>query len=181
MDTEFEIKVLDIDLGKTQSLLRDLGFTEQSSLEFKRYIYPVKSNNRSWLRLRTDGKKTTLSVKEYTSDKVDGVKELEVVVSGFEQTHLLLQKLGHTSDSYQENHRTVFISKKYDAEISIDEWPHIPAYLEIEAKDKKTVNELLAKINTHSLPTTSAPTKDVYMHYGLKLDDYKSLSFKKSV
>src|SRR3989344_4452043 len=94
MDTEFEIKVLDIDLGKTQSLLRDLGFTEQSSLEFKRYIYPVKSNNRSWLRLRTDGKKTTLSVKEYTSDKVDGVKELEVVVSGLEKRLFFWKNFG---------------------------------------------------------------------------------------
>ncbi len=178
MDTEFEIKVLDIDLGRTRSFLRDLGFIEQSSFEFKRYIYSVKSNNKSWLRLRTDGKKTTLSVKEYTSDKVDGVKELEVVVSGFEQTHLLLQKLDHTSDSYQENRRTVFISKKYDAEISIDEWPHIPAYLEIEAKDKKTVNELLAKINVNNNPTTSAPTEDVYARYGLDLNKYTVLSFE---
>ncbi len=143
MNTEFEIKLLDIDISATTKLLVNLGFKKQPSQNFKRFIYPISNSTNSWLRLRTDGSKTTLTVKEYSFDAVDGVKELEIEVSDFEKTHELLQKLGHKSSNYQENRRAVFVSSRYDAELSIDGWPLIPAYLEIEAKDEKTVNELL--------------------------------------
>lgn len=179
MKTEFEIKVLDVDVAATTKLLVNFGFKKHPAQNFRRYIYPITGSTNSWLRLRTNGSKTTLTVKEYDSDSIAGVKELEIVVPDFENTHKLLQKLGHKNTNYQENIRTVFVSSKYEAEISIDEWPLIPAYLEIEAKDEKTVNELLTKININNLPTTSAPTEDVYARYGLKLTNYKSLSFKK--
>ena len=39
------------------------------------------ANSNSWVRLRTDGNKTTLTVKEiHNDDGVDGTKELEVSV-----------------------------------------------------------------------------------------------------
>ncbi len=179
MKTEFEIKILDVGMDEASILLEKLGFTKQPTLEFKRYIYSLltTAKKESWIRLRTDGNKTTLSIKEYSSDKIDGVRELEITVDNFEKTHELLQKLGYESTNYQENRRTVYLNTEYAAEISIDEWPLIPAYLEIEGANSKIVTGLLAKINTAGKPTTSAPTAEVYKRYGLDLDKYKILKF----
>ena len=48
--------------------------------------------NRS-VRLRTDGQKTKLTVKEITKATVDGVYEWETVVDDFETTLIMLEKM----------------------------------------------------------------------------------------
>jgi len=76
----------------------------------RRYIYdfnPVQK--RKWIRLRTDGEKTTLTIKEIKNDGIDGTKELEIEVSDIESTNLILEELGYKARSYQENKRTRYI------------------------------------------------------------------------
>jgi len=49
-----------------------------------------------------------LTIKEIISDSIDGTKEIEVEVSDFEDTNLILEKMGYKFKSYQENKRTSF-------------------------------------------------------------------------
>ena len=177
MNIEYEIKVLDIDVSKVRTTLKSLGFRQASVIEFRRYVYLSAQNSKTWLRLRTDGKKTTLTLKKYVSDAIDGVEETEVIVNDFETTNQIFEGLGLHAQNYQENRRTLFIKKDSDLEVSVDEWPHIPPYLEIEAKSQTTVEALLKQMNLSSLPTTSAPTSEVYKRYGLAIDDYQILRF----
>lgn len=174
MQTEFEIKVLEIDQTDIAKRLEALGFTAKPRQEFKRYVYNLENAN-SWVRLRTDGTKTALTYKSFEKDAIDGVQELEVEVSDFEKTNELLELLGYKASTYQENNRQVY--QLDTIEISVDEWPKIPAYLEIEAKDQKTVEEYIEKLGLGSAKTTSAPTSEVYKLYGLSLDDYPHLTF----
>lgn len=47
-----------------------------------------------WIRLRTDGEKSTLTIKHIIQpDAIDGVQEWEVEVSDFQQTHFILEQL----------------------------------------------------------------------------------------
>lgn len=177
MDTEFEIKVLDINVEVAKQTLESLGFKAQPTITFRRYVYDVSEQPKMWLRLRTDGVKTTLTLKKFESDTIDGMKELEFKLDDFDTANKLVTELGFTNCKYQENRRTNYVSEAYDAEISIDEWPKIPTYLEIEAKSEAIVQELLAKLNTDKLPTTSQPTDAVYKKYDLDINSYPSLSF----
>lgn len=175
--TEYEIKVLDINAGQVRNHLSELGFTEQPVLAFRRRVYEFAGNPNAWIRLRTDGAKTTLTYKEYKHDAIDGVEEIEVVVDNFDLTHALLEKLGYSAKNYQENRRTLFVKDGDPIEISIDEWPLIPAYMEIEGPSQQSVEDYLGMLGLSESTTTSAPTSEVYNKYNLNINDYPELNF----
>jgi adenylate cyclase class 2 len=98
----------------------------------RRYVYDITPGDQSKsIRLRDTGDEITLTVKQITSDAIDGTHEIEVGVDDFAATNALLGVLGFTAKSYQETKRTSFILD--GAQVEIDTWPQIPPYLEIEA------------------------------------------------
>ena len=91
MKKEIELRVYDINKEDLIKKIEKLNGKFINNYDQVRYVYdfnPVKENK--WIRLRTDGFKTTLTIKEYTSSKIDGVKELEIEVSDMEKTNLIL-------------------------------------------------------------------------------------------
>jgi len=176
MQTEFEVKILDIDVDSILAKLHDLGAIKVAEKEQKRYIYnfnPKKEN--SFIRLRTDGAKTTLTIKEIENTKIDGTKELEIVVDDFEKTHLMLEKLEYVSIGYQENRRISYTLN--NVEIEIDFWPLIPPYLEIEARSVGEVEEMMKQLGFELSRGTSERTSAVYKKYGLDIELIKELKF----
>lgn len=100
MQIEYETRVLEIDKNKLEEKLKLLGAKKQGDFEYKRRVYDFKPVDKSkWIRLRTDGTKTTLTLKEVKSDKIDGTEECEIIVSDFDETNIILNKLGYTSRS----------------------------------------------------------------------------------
>lgn len=175
MNTEYEIKVLEVTLSDLASKMQELQFAAPVVMNFKRYVYNCKGLSTAWIRLRTDDNKTTLTYKNFVSNSIDGVQELEITVDNFEKAHELLTVLGYEYKTYQENKRTLY--KNDEVEISIDEWPHIAPYAEIEAKDEKTVKKYLALLDLTKHEQTSEPTSYIYSKYGLDIDSYKVLTF----
>ncbi|HAN09446.1 MAG TPA: hypothetical protein DCP90_02405 [Clostridiales bacterium] len=109
MNTEYEIRVLEVDVDKVVRKLDELGAEKIGEYDLKRCTYdftPVKEN--SWIRLRTNGKKTTIAIKEIHDYTVDGTKELETEVGNFETMYEILEKLGYNHKNYQENKRTSY-------------------------------------------------------------------------
>lgn len=177
MITENEVKVLDIDKDKAEAALLELGFVKQEPQDFRRHVYDPKGDSPgSFYRLRTDGDKTTITYKSFKKDAIDGVQELEIVVDDFEKAHEMLLLLGVIETGYQENRRQRYVLD--GVEVSIDEWPLIPAYLEIEASTSEDVEKYLAKLNIDNKRTTSKSTTYVYSLYGYQLDSYKYLAFE---
>jgi adenylate cyclase, class 2 len=176
MDTEFEVKILDIDVANIISKLESLGAKKIKEKEQKRYVYdfsPKKEN--SWVRLRTDGEKTTLTIKEIENHKIDGTKEIEIFVDDFQKTNLFLEKLGYFNKGYQENKRISYILN--DVEIEIDFWPRIPPYLEIEGKSIEEVENIVKLLGYKISQTTSINTTDVYKKYRIDIENIKDLKF----
>ena len=110
MNTEIEVRILNIN---KEDLISKL---EKNNAEFigdwfqVRYVYdfnPIRENE--WIRLRTNGEKTTLTYKNIEKNSVDGTKELEVEVSDFDETNQLLNVLGYNPKGYQENKRIRYI------------------------------------------------------------------------
>jgi adenylate cyclase class 2 len=173
---EYEIKVLDINIDEVQSILKQKAFKEEETLHFKRYVFDtIPASEAAWVRLRTDGKTSTLTYKQSVKDSIDGVVEIEVGVDDFEQTRKFLEKTGLRSKVYQENRRTIY--RKGNVEASIDYWPHIPPYMEIEGKNKREVEKTLETLGLATHRTTSLPTAAVYELYNVNIDSYKKLKF----
>ena len=145
MNTEYEVRILNIDQEKIKNKLKELNAKFQWDCLQRRYVYDfVPKVDGKWIRLRTNEKKTTLTIKNLISAKIDGTKELEIEVDDFEKTNLLLQELGFKPKGYQENRRCQYLLD--GVEVDIDLWPLIPAYLEIEGKNEAEVYNTLEKL-----------------------------------
>jgi adenylate cyclase, class 2 len=173
---EHEAKVLDIDPDFTQQVILDKGGKLLGEKLMRRYVYDITPGDQSkWLRLRDTGSEVTLTVKEITSDAIDGTHETEVVVSDFDTTNQLLAALGFTPKSYQENKRTSFILD--GVEVEIDSWPRIPPYLEIEGKSREDVIRVAAMLGYGEDELTGENTTKVYARYGIELAGIAELKF----
>lgn len=148
------------------------------SAEFqKRYVYdfnpPVKGK---WIRLRTDGKKTTLTIKEILDNSISGTKEIEIYVSDFIKTNEILNELGYLPRSFQENFRIEF--KNDVASFDVDFWPEIAPYLEIESTSKELVEEFFKEFGYTLEQITAINVDSIYKDiYGIDLDNIKELKF----
>ena len=139
-----------------------------------RYCYdfcPKKEN--SWIRLRTNGEKTTLTIKEINSSKIDGTKESEIVVSDFAITNEILNKLGYVARSKQENRRIQYILD--GVEIDIDFWPMIPTYVEFEAESEDAIKNVCEKLGLDFSKHTTLDVSAVYEYYGFDIEKYDEL------
>ena len=118
--TEYEGRVLDIDKEAVQRKLADCGAELIARKDYRRYVFnTIPAIKDRWVRLRTDGRRTKLTVKEMSSATVDGVQEWETVVDDFETTLTMLEKMGLKPKGYQENRRELYtldgVSDKFTA------------------------------------------------------------------
>lgn len=175
---EIEIRILNIDKKKFIEDIIALGAKKQSECLQKRYVYDFNPvNPKKWIRLRTNGVKNTITVKEIIDNQViDGTNELEVEVSDFNIANLILKELGYVPRNYQENHRIVY--NLNEVEISIDTWPKIPTYVELEAKSEELIKKLLSIIEYNEKDLTTLDVASIYMNvYGIDIMSIKELTF----
>lgn len=177
MNTEYEIRVIDIDKEYMIKKLEKCGAKKIGEYNQKRYVYDMKPKNDSqWLRLRTDGYKTTLTYKNIIKDTIDGTKELEVEVSDFEKTNNLLEIMGYINKGYQENNRIKY--ELNNVEIDIDTWPMIPTYMEIEGKNEEDIMNIVKLLNIDENKITALNCQDIYKDiYNIDIQNMKELRF----
>ncbi len=177
MHTEFEERILEINVDETISKLEALGAKKVGEWFQKRYVYDfTPSRENEWIRLRTNGEVVTLAYKNVEKNTVDGTRELEVEVSDFDETNELLNVLGYEAKGYQENKRIRYILD--DVEVDIDSWPMIPTYMEIEAESEERVKEIEKKLEVDTSKITALNCDDIYRDiYGIELKGVKDLRF----
>lgn len=181
MAKEREVTILNIDEKVFVSKLLNNGAVKKDEFLQRRYTYdfnPILPNK--WIRLRTNGKKTTLTIKEI-KDKtaIDGTMELETVVGDFDVMNDILKELGYSYRNYQENYRIIYSLD--NVEISIDSWPLIPTYAEIEGKTNEDVVMALEKLGYTLDDATTLDVTSIYNEiYGIDLLKIKELKFEGS-
>ena len=78
MNTEYEVRILDIDVKEIKSKLDKLAKFEWDHIQ-KRYVYDfIPKQDNKWIRLRTNGSKSTLTIKNLVTSEIDGTQELEI-------------------------------------------------------------------------------------------------------
>lgn len=182
MGQEFETQILDIDKKKIADKLRELGAKEEPEVLQKRWVYDMDKysaeSQGKWIRLRQVGnKKPMITYKNKTGKGLGETKELEVEVSDFDKTAMILDQIdGFTGKYYQENKRHKFVLD--DIEFTLDTWPMIPTFLEIEAKSEKRVHEALKMLGLSGKDDGHIGTVAIYHQHGIDLHSYKTIKFE---
>ena len=147
MNTEIEVKFVDINHDDIRAKLQKLGAILEQPMRLMRRVTIDSENMKSknaFVRVRDEGYRTTLTYKEFTSLSVDGAKEIEITVGDFQSTIDLLAAAGLPHSSFQESKRETWTLGS--AEVVLDVWPWLNPYIEIEAESEKLVREVAANL-----------------------------------
>lgn len=179
MKTEYEVRKLEISLDKMIQKVEALGATLVGIYHQKRFVYDfIPAQKGRWIRLRSNGTETTLTIKEINSSKIDGTKELEVIVSNFDDANEILKKLGYLPRTFQENFRIEYTLDGVN--FDLDKWPLIPPYLEVEGDSEKSVIDMLNRLGISESDVTTMDVDTLYnSEYDIQLDTIKNLSFNR--
>ena len=176
MHTEYEVRILEVDVEKVKDRLEKLKAKMKWDQIQKRYGDDfIPKLDGKWIRLRTNGDKTTLTIKNIVTSKIDGTQELEVVVDNFERTNLILKELGYVPKGYQENRRIQY--ELNGIEVDIDSWPMIPTYLEIEGPSEEAVYNTVEALGFTKDDCTTRDVEGIYLDYGYDLENIYELKF----
>jgi adenylate cyclase class IV len=149
MAKEIEVGFYDVDKEGAEAKLHELGAQLTGKFSFKQINFQLSTSGKpgsedyhtSWIRVRTDGSRTTLTLKEQNGIKLDGREEYEVDVNGFEDTIRIVRKLLPVSDyAYFESERLEYTIGR--AKVCIDKLPLLPYLMEIEADSERVVRGL---------------------------------------
>lgn len=184
---EYELKFLEVNVKELEQKLLSIGAEKVGEYDYFRinFDYPDFRLRKihAWLRLRTDGKETTLTYKQnIKGDSIDGrtknigCKEVEIKIDNFENGKALLETLGFVPFVFEKNRRIKY--KKSDVIYDIDSWPFIPTYLEIETTSYKKAKEAALELGLNSEEGIIGSAGSIYKMYGFNVDDYSSITFE---
>lgn len=182
MGLEFETQILDINKDETIERLRKLGAEETPEAFQKRWIFDIECLNAKnpglgkWVRLRQNNGRNMLTYKNRFGTGISETEEIEVEVGDFDKTAEIFSKLsGFIGKFYQENKRHLF---KYDGiEFSIDSWPMIPTFLEIESNSEEKVRQGLKLLDLEGKDAGHIGILSIYKKYNIDLHSFPTLKF----
>lgn len=184
MQTEIEAKFLNVDADDLREKLKKIGAVrEYEETLMRRKTYDDRDENLrkigGWVRVRDEGDKITLSYKQLNDRTVHGTKEVTVIVDDFDMANTFMDAIGFVQKSYQETKREKWMLN--GAEITIDTWPWIPTFVEIEAPDEDSLRNIAEKLGFNwsnalhgSVETAYQAVYDVTED---EIDDWKEILF----
>ncbi|MFZ4632322.1 MAG: class IV adenylate cyclase [Patescibacteria group bacterium] len=148
MQIEYEATFINIDKDEIRTRLKNAGATLVKP-EFlqKRTVFELPSGHEipgGWLRVRDESDKITMSLKIVNGDKIEDQKEICLKIDNYEEGVNFLESLGAIKKAYQESHRELWILD--NTEITIDEWPYLEPYVEVEGESEEKVKLVSEKI-----------------------------------
>jgi len=186
---EIEVKFLDVNAHELQEKLKSIGAEKVGDFFYRRRVFDYPDwrleEKGSWLRLRDEGDKITLSFKQRLGIPKDGIgndagmEETEIVVSDFDTTAQLILKLGFMEKHYAENKRTRWV--KDGIEFDIDTYPELAPYLEIEAPSWGEIDKAIAWLGLNPADKKIFSTNQIYKLKGIHVSECSRLTFTDGV
>jgi adenylate cyclase, class 2 len=180
MSYEIETKVLDIDKEKVIEKLESLGARKVQETRLIVDWYRPKGEKEEdalwFLRIRSNSEGQH-EVTWKSKAGVSGIAKIQEEINFFIQEPKKLVyffgKLGLEKYARQEKNRTSFSYKKYQFEI--DEYPGVPAYLEIESDSENSIRRALKLLGLEDHRTWEKGERTLIQEvYGL---DWYSMEF----
>ena len=176
METEFEAKFYPVDKEEYRKKLLSIG----AKLDIpERKMIRVVGDRRANpnlpphtnIRVRDEGNLTRMSIKvaAHESGELSDQKETDVEVSDFDKTVQILETLGIKFNRRQETLREEWEYK--GAQITIDTWPGLPTYSEVEAESEEMVKEIAEDLGFDWNKKMITPAPEIYAKvYGLDIE-----------
>lgn len=148
MHIEYEATYANINKDAIRQKLKDVGATlARPEYLQKRVVFNVPEGlhmKGGWLRVRDEGNRITLTLKVVYGEGIESQKEVLLEVDSLEKAEELLTLLGAHKTAYQENKRELWDLD--GVEITIDEWPFLESFVEVEGKSGEAVKEASEKL-----------------------------------
>jgi adenylate cyclase, class 2 len=143
---EYEAKFLDVDVSNTRDKIKKLGGKlVHPKTKYIRAVFKRATNKvNGYARVRDEGGSVTMTVKIYNNPKFPD--EFEVSINeGFVVGRQFLQSLGLKEKAFQESYREKWSFPKIKGghEVTFDELPGLPIYMEIDCTSEKTLNKMV--------------------------------------
>ena len=176
---EIETKIIDINEKEVRDKLLKIGAKKAENLFYRRYVFSLTKIKEvdEFVRIRTDGKKTTLTYKYRKGNGLRNTEEIETEAEDFRKSAKIFEKALKIKPIYQENKVEKWIYK--NVEIDIIYWPLIKPILEIEGKTVKEVEKTREKLDIHGKDIGNRNLDFTFRHYGQAGKDRGNLYFKR--
>lgn len=172
MQIEYEATFLNIDKNEIRKKLENVG-AKLVKPEFlqKRYVFDMPNgyNGHSWVRVRDEQDKITMSFKDINGNKIEDQKEINLTIDDFQKSVEFLEAIGCIKKSYQENKREIW--QLDNVEICIDEWPFVEPFVEIEGRSEQDVKDVSQKLGFNYAKALFGSTSlIIHQKYGISFD-----------
>lgn len=163
MNTEIEVKFLQMNHDNVRAKLRELGAVCEQPMRLMRRVTfdsPVMKAKNGWIRVRDEGNRVTMGYKQTDSLTIDGVKEIETTVGDFDTAVAILKQLEMDGGSFQESKRESW--RLGEVQIELDEWPWLEPYIEIEAPTQEQIYETAGSLGMDIAKAVSGDVMSAY-------------------
>lgn len=144
MKNEIEATFLSIDKDSMRAKLKDAGFefkTPEYMMRRKTFDFShIAPGKNKWGRVRQESNKVTMTVKEVRDSGINDTYEVELIVNDFDAAASFFEACNIPAKAFQENMREIW--KRDEVEVTIDTWPGLNPFVEIEGVNEKTVREI---------------------------------------
>jgi len=175
--TEYEAKFYPVDKEEYRKKLLSVGAVlDIPERKMTRVVADHRVNltlpNHTNIRVRDEGNLVRLSVKTSAEEngKLSDQKEIDVEVNDFDKTVKILEIVGIKFNRRQETLREEWRYK--GAQITIDTWPGLDTYSEIEAISEIKVKEIANELGFDWNKKIITPAIEVYAKvYGIGIEE----------
>lgn len=184
MQTEIEAKFLDIKKEKIQNTLKKneaVLVHPECLMRRKNFDYPDSRLEKigGWVRVRDEGDMVTLAYKQLVDRTIEGTKEISLKVEDFDKVTDFLLAIGLDNKSYQETKR-----ERWDfegVEVTIDTWPWIPTFVELEGPSEEKLKEVAVKLGLDWNKAVHGSVEIAYQAYynvtEQEIDSWEEITF----
>ncbi len=148
MNIEYEATFPNVSKEVIKNKLKEIGATLiKPEFLMKRIVFELPAGHEipgGWLRVRDEGDKTTMSLKIVDGVKIENQKEICLKIDNYNEGVKFLEAIGAKQKAYQESYREFWLLD--NVEITIDEWPYLEPYVEVEGKSEEEVKRVSKKL-----------------------------------
>lgn len=162
MKPEIEATFINIEKDELRKRLRCAGAKLiQPEILMRRVVFDV--DDRTFVRVRDEGNKITMSYKHLDTLSLSGMKEICIEVNDYEKAIEFVKACGLKIKADQESYREEW--ELDNTEITIDTWPWIPSYMEVEGPSEEVVKTVAEKLGFNMDAAMYGSVDQVYKVY----------------
>ena len=174
MHIEYEAKFVDIDKDEMRERLKRIDARLVRPEYFQKrtnfHLPGDKRSDHAWIRVRDEGDKITLSLKKFDGDGMHDQKEICLTIDDFENATKFLSEIGCEEKAYQETKRELWVID--EVEVTVDTWPHLEPFVEIEGKNEESVRIVAGKLGFDFSEAVFGGVGVLYkMKYGVAIEE----------